>query len=64
VGECFVICQGAGYKVHVSPVQLDAASMQEAQVFIAQEARDSQQQASANQQAPDDQDKPDAPDLL
>jgi hypothetical protein len=64
VGECFVICQGAGYKAHVSPVQLDAASVQEAQAFIEQEARDSQQQASASPQAPDDQDGADAPDLL
>ncbi len=66
VGECFIICQGTGYKIHVAPVQLDAASLQEAQAYIEQEARDSQQQASTSPQAPadQDQDEADAPDLL
>jgi Type IV secretion-system coupling protein DNA-binding domain len=40
VGECFVIAQGYGYKVHVAPVQIDAASLEQAQVYIEQEARD------------------------
>ena len=39
VGECFVIAQGYGYKVHVAPVQTDPASLADAQMYIEQEAR-------------------------
>ena len=39
VGECFVIVQGAAYKVHVAPMKLDPASLADAQVYIEQQAR-------------------------
>jgi len=34
VGECFVIAQGYGYKVHVAPIQTDPTSLVEAQTYI------------------------------
>jgi hypothetical protein len=37
VGECFVIAQGYGYKVHIAPIQTDPASLAEAEAEIAQE---------------------------
>ena len=39
VGECFVIVQGAAYKVHVAPMKLDPVSLADAQVYIEQQAR-------------------------
>lgn len=39
VGECFVIAQGSGYKVHVAAIQTDPASLADAQAYIEQEAR-------------------------
>ncbi len=39
VGECFVIAQGYGYKVHVAPIQSDPARLADAQAYIEQEAR-------------------------
>ena len=38
VGECFVIAQGYGYKLHVASVQTDAASLADAEAYIEQEA--------------------------
>ena len=38
VGECFVIVRGQGYKVHVAPMQVDTASLHDAEAFIRQEA--------------------------
>lgn len=53
VGECFVIAQGYGYKVHVAPIQTDAASLADAQEFIEQEARSSD--ADAQKSTPSQQ---------
>jgi hypothetical protein len=38
VGECFVIAQGAAYKVHVAPIQTDPASLAQAQAYLEQQA--------------------------
>jgi len=38
VGECFVIVKGSGYKVRVAPLQIDKASVENAEAFIEQEA--------------------------
>jgi len=38
VGECFVIVKGAGYKVRVAPLQIDDASIENAEAFIEQQA--------------------------
>ncbi len=78
VGEAFVIAQGYGYKVHVAPVQIDPASLADAQAYIEQEARandnvqattppDAQEQIQTNTtQENDDQRQsgPREPDLL
>lgn len=39
VGECFVIAQGSGYKVHVAAVSLQARELAEAQAYIEQQAQ-------------------------
>ena len=47
VGECFVIVNGAAYKGHVKPVEVDAINLNNAKAYIEQEA-----QRSAAAQAP------------
>jgi hypothetical protein len=39
VGECYVIAQGSGYKVHVAAIQTDTASLADAEAYIGEQAR-------------------------
>jgi hypothetical protein len=55
VGECYVIAQGYGYKVHIAAIQTDPASLADAEAYIEEQAHsnDATKQAATPSQKPE-----------